>query len=436
MLRRVNPQFGNAVRLALLPWIAAAIAAAQGGRGPAPVVVAEVTQESVLAAQTFVGTVLPTQRATVGSAVDGRIVECDIEEGDRVAEGQPLAQLLTETIALELETAKSELQYKQAQLAELENGTRPEQLEQARARMAAAKAGREFREGRRERLRSLAEQSNAVTEDEWLEAVAAATEAAELYAEAVAAYEEAKAGPRVELVAQAQAQVDMQQAVVNRLSDQLAKHTIRSRFAGYVVAKHTEVGQWVNRGDPVAEVVGVDQVEVEVQVLEQSVPYVVPGAEVSVNIPALTQSPFSGTVLVAVPQGDLRARTFPVKIRVQNELTNSGPLIKPGMYAKVDLPVGTQQQVVLVPKDAVVLDQRSPMVYVVQGATQQGESGKVAPVPVALGRSHGEKIEISGSLQPGQIVVIEGNERLRPDQDIVIAGRSAAPASAATASSP
>ncbi len=436
MLRVVSRRHIRAAVVAYGCCSFAAMVVAQPGRGPAPVVVAAVTKESVLDSQTFVGTVMPTRRATVGSAVDGRVVECDIEEGDRVAVGQALAQLLTETISLELETAKSELQYKQAQLEELKNGTRPEQLEQARARMAAADARQEYTAGRRERLRRLSDESRAVTEDEWREAVAAAIEAAEQYAEAVAVYDEAKSGPRQELIAQAQAQVDMQQAVVNRLSDQVAKHTIRSRFDGYVVAKHSEIGQWVNRGDPIAEVVAVDQVEVEVQVLEQSVPYVVPGADVSVDIPALAQSPFPGSVLVAVPQGDLRSRTFPVKILVQNQLIASGPLIKPGMYARVDLPVGTQQQAVLVPKDAVVLDRQSPMLYVIQGATNEGDAGKVAPVPVRLGSSHGSKIEVFGPLEPGQLVVVEGNERLRPGQDIVIAGRADLAEAATTATLP
>src|SRR5690606_1031422 len=133
-----------------------------------------------------------------------------------------------------------------------------------------------------------------------------------------------------------------------------------------------------------------------------------------VDIPALPQSLFTGKVVAIVPQGDVRARTFPVKIAIQNQTTESGPLIKPGMYARVELPVGSMKQAVLVPKDAVVLDQRSPMIYVVEGASAVGEQGTASPVPVTLGGSHGALIDIGDSLKPGQIVVVEGNERLRP----------------------
>jgi RND family efflux transporter MFP subunit len=152
------------------------------------------------------------------------------------------------------------------------------------------------------------------------------------------------------------------------------------------------------------------------------------GAEVSVDIPALPQSPFTGKVVAIVPQGDVRARTFPVKIAIQNQTTESGPLIKPGMYARVELPVGSMKQAVLVPKDAVVLDQRSPLVYVVEGASVVGEQGTVSPVPVTLGRSHGALIDIGDSLKPGQIVVVEGNERLRPGATISISRLTESPA--------
>lgn len=415
-------------RIALFAPLVCLCAVALGQAGPAPVVVAPVVQRQVTAMQAFVGTVTPSQMASIGSAVSGRVIECDIEEGDRVADGQALAQLLTETINLEIASAQGELEYRQALLAELENGTRREQVEQARARMAATGARREYLENRRERLRDLAERTTAVTEDEWSEAVSLAAEAQETHAEATAAYDEAQAGPRKEAIAQARAQVAMQQAVVDRLKDQLGKHTMRSRFAGYVVAKHTEIGQWVNTGDPIADVAGVDVVWVVVQVLEQSVPYLKLDAEVSVDIPALPQSLFTGKVVAIVPQGDVRARTFPVKIAIQNQTTESGPLIKPGMYARVELPVGSMKQAVLVPKDAVVLDQRSPMIYVVEGASAVGEQGTASPVPVTLGGSHGALIDIGDSLKPGQIVVVEGNERLRPGAPVSIVRLAETPA--------
>src|SRR5262245_37819785 len=88
---------------------------------PSPVEVAKVEQRRVAAGQTFVGTVHPLKRSAVGSAVDGRVVEFPINQGDRVKKGEPLCQLLTETINLQIASAQADLDLKSWELKELEN---------------------------------------------------------------------------------------------------------------------------------------------------------------------------------------------------------------------------------------------------------------------------------------------------------------------------
>ena len=116
---------------------------------------APVVEQTVAATQTFVGTVMPLRVATIGSAVGGRVIERPVEEGDRVEANQAVAQLLTDTIALEVAGAEGELELRKQQLAELENGTRPEEIAQAEARMAAAAARQEFLDARYARMQSL-----------------------------------------------------------------------------------------------------------------------------------------------------------------------------------------------------------------------------------------------------------------------------------------
>jgi len=401
---------------------AVATASAQGQPGqPAKLVaVAPVVQREVASGQTFVGTVMPLRRAIVGSAVDGRVIEFPLNEGDRIDAGQTLAQLLTETIQLELEAAQADLELRKQQLAELENGTRPEEIEQAKARMTAAHARGQYARARRVRAESLYNQRQAMSEEERDEMIALAVEAEQAYLDAKAAYQLAVQGPRKEQIAQARAQVAVQQATVNQLKDQLTKHTIVARFPGYVTAEHTEVGQWVKQGDPVAEVAALDEVEVYAQVVEQYVPYVRNGAAVSVQIPSIPGPPLAGVVTAIVPQADVQARTFPVKVRVKNEITEHGPLLKAGMYARVMLPTGARQTAMLVFKDALVLGGPQPVVFVVDGSSAAGGQGKVRSVPVQIGVAEGSMIQVSGTLQPGQLIVVQGNERLRPGDDVQI----------------
>jgi HlyD family secretion protein len=227
-------------------------------------------------------------------------------------------------------------------------------------------------------------------------------------------------GPRKEQIAQARAQVGMQEATAERLKDQLSKHTIVSRFDGYVTKEHSEVGQWVKQGDPVAEVVALDEVEIVAYVVEQHVPHVRVGMQVIVDVPAISGQRFSGVVSEIVPQADVQARTFPVKIRVENQFTDKVPLLKSGMYARVSLPTGGLQTATLVSKDALVLGGAQPVVFVVEGATENGQAGKVVPVPVQVGVADGGMIQVTGPIKAGQLVVVQGNERLRPGQDVAI----------------
>jgi RND family efflux transporter MFP subunit len=409
--------------LLVLPLAALAIGATGGvaqGPPPASVAVSPVVEREVMAGQTFVGTVMPLRKAIVGSAVDGRVVEYPLDEGDRVERGQTLAQLLTETIQLEVAAAEAELELRRQALAELENGTRPEEIEQAKARMVSAQARWQYAKARRARADNLFRQGQAMSEEERDEMIALAVEAEQAYLDAKAAYELAVKGPRAEQIAQARAQVAVQQATLDRLKDQLSKHTVVSRYTGYVTAELTEVGQWLKQGDPVAEVSALDEVEVVAQVVEQYVPHLRPRMAVSVEIPAIPGKVFSGVVTAIVPQADVQARTFPVKIRVKNEFVEEEPLIKSGMYARVMLPTGEKQSATLVSKDALVLGGPQPIVFVVDAASPDAKAGKVRPVPVQLGVAEGNMIQVRGGVQPGQLVVVQGNERLRPGQDVQI----------------
>lgn len=388
---------------------------------PSPVTVATVEERTIAAGQRFVGTVQPVRTATVGSAVDGRVLEYPINEGDAVKKGQPLCQLRTETIEIELAGAQAELELRRQELAELENGTRPEEIDQAQARTRSAEALMRYRKARLERTQTLFNRGN-VTEEELEESVSAASQSEEDYLSAKAALALARAGPRREQIEQARARMLTQQEVVRRIEDMLAKYTIVAPFDGYVVAEHTEVGEWVGQGDPVAEIVELDYADVAVTVLENYIPYVRVGTEARVDIGALANEPFTGSVALIVPQADVRSRSFPVKVRLQNRSDEGQPLLKAGMFAYVTLPVGKPERALLVPKDALVLGGPSPLVYVVEFSGEESRQGTVRPVPVELGIASEGMIQIKGDVQAGQMVVVQGNERLRPGQEVIAQG--------------
>src|SRR5262245_53536230 len=98
---------------------------------PSPVFVESLKQEDVSEGHSFVGTLKPLRKSVVGSAAAGRVEEFLVNEGDAVKKGQPIARLRTGIIQAEVDAAKGELAAREAELEELKNGARPEELEQA-----------------------------------------------------------------------------------------------------------------------------------------------------------------------------------------------------------------------------------------------------------------------------------------------------------------
>lgn len=390
---------------------------------PAPVVVATAEQRELNIGETFVGTIEPLRTSIVGSPVEGRVVEFLVNEGDEVRNGQPLARLRTTSLDIQLAAAKAELDLRKQQLAELENGSRPEEIDQARARMEAAKALMDFAESRLKRTQSL-HQRNVASEDELQDQASVAEAAAKTYADRKLALELAVKGPRKEQVEQARAQVAVQEEMIRRLEDDIAEHTIAAPFDGYVTAEHTEVGQWIAKGSPVAEVVETKSVDVAVMVLENYLPHVQLGAEARVEVNALPGVAWDGRVAAIVPQADLRSRSFPVKIRLENRNAGSGMMLKAGMFARATLAVGDRGSALVVPKDALILGGASPMLYAVTPTDEKNPNvGKARPVSVEIGAAVGAWIEVRGPLQPGMLVVVEGNEGLFPNRDVQVVRR-------------
>jgi RND family efflux transporter MFP subunit len=408
----------NARRLCLLASAAAASAplAAPAQLPPARVVVAPVIEREVRAGQSFVGTVVPLRTSTVGSAVGGRVEEFLVNEGDRVTKGQPLARLRTRIIEAELAAARADLEMRKAELAELVNGYLPDEIEQARARHAAAEASATFRKLRHERLAATADTS---TKDEIDEALALSDQAAAAVREAKATLKLLEDGPRKERIAQARARVESQDAEVGRLQEQLDRHTIVAPFDGHVSAEHTEVGQWLLMGAPVAEVVEISSVDVEVPVPEDYIGFLEKGLKVRVEVGAVPDEVFLGEVALIVPRANERARTFPVKVRVQNREDEARVLLKAGMFARVFFPVGNAQPALLASKDAIVLGGPTPRIFVFEPDPGEDAKGKVRLVPVELGVAEGGLIQMKGELAAGQAVVVEGNERLRSGQEVL-----------------
>ena len=223
----------------------------------------------------------------------------------------------------------------------------------------------------------------------------------------------------------ATADLTREQAELARARELRERHAVAAPFAGMVVSKDVEVGQWVQRDDTLIELVEMDTLRVQASLPQRYYPSVAVGARARVEFDALPEREFNGRIFARVALGNEASRSFPLLI----DIDNRDHQLAPGMSARVgiELDNGTTAAMT-VPRDAVVA--KSSGERVVWRVRQDRDELKVYPVSVEPGRAHGDRLEvISTELQAGDRIVMLGNERLRPGQ--AVRDRTAGPTTVA-----
>lgn len=437
--------------LVLQSFFSVQVLLAQPGLDPSPVRAAIVRTQVVHSERAFVGTVTPIRQAVIGSAVEGRVEEVFVEQGDLVRPtpvsslassepsevGVPLIQLRTATIDIELDAARSELEFRLAVQRELQESL-PADLAMAEATMGAAAARLLFAKGQRDRAEGLANNGNALSLSE-MQQLQSAFEAADQDLKAAQAGVRKLERSQEARLAQSAAQVNNQREAIRLLEDRRAKYTVRAPFEGVVSRRTAEIGQWLTTGAEVAEVVQMNPIDVVIMVpqgmltdfqysirglsdetIRASEAHGTPAPNVPLAVTIqLENQPqkMTGQVQALVPTADLMSRSFPVKIRLDNPRTEIGHRLNPGMLVKVQITVGEVQQSLMVHKDALVLNSTGKSLMVIDRSVQPNT---VKSVPVQVGTSVENYIAVTGELKADDWVVIEGNERLRSGNTVKV----------------
>jgi len=362
--------------------VAAVILFTAGARaqfGPTPVYLEPAVRERVRQTVDLVGSAEARRRAVVGAEVAGRVEAVPVDAGDFAKAGDPLCRMRTTPVRLQLAQAQAQLAALQATLRKMESGYRPEEVQQAEARVKAAEAGFTRWQEEYDRTRRLLSEG-ASTQSEMDATEAAYRQARETLAEAKAALALQRAGYRTEDIEQARAQAAGQAAAVDALQDTLERMTVRMPFDGFVVRKTTEEGEWLAAGLPVAEVVDVEVVRVQLDVPERYLPGLEREAPAPVVFPALgPDREFAGRISQVVPASAEGTHTVVVRVDVTNEMANSRPAIAAGLQARVSLPVGPEHETLLVPKAALIRREGRDFVYTVADERPKDAKPPAAP---------------------------------------------------------
>ena len=175
--------------------------------------------------------------------------------------------------------------------------------------------------------------------------------------------------------------------------------TFRSPVNGIVTEKKAVQGMRFMPGEALYQVADLSAVWVVADVFEQDIGLIKSGAKAKVKISAYPDKVFEGSVSYVYPT--LKAETRTVQVRL--ELANPGMLLKPSMFAQVEIPVGAKAAVLTVPVSAVIDSGTRQIVLV-----QKGE-GRFEPRPVKLGARSDNYVEVLDGVKDGEPVVVAAN---------------------------
>ncbi len=324
---------------------------------PQPVKGAKVVRDTLWISVTASGQAKARRRATLQAQVAGVVRAVGVRENQPVAEGQPLVQIDTTEYALQAAKAESDLRNAQAQY-----------------------------------------QQKILFDDDIQDAQVRAQR--EKIARASSGLDQAEVAHRIALM-------------------QLARTRVEAPFPGRVADLKVVRGQQVAAGTDLLTVVGLDPIEVELQVLEAGLTSLAEGRRAAVRFSAFPGETFEGTIESINPVVDPSSGTG----RVTVLLPNHDGRIKPGMYAEASLDAVSLPDRLLVPRAAILErgDDRSRTMLFVYEEDAKGV-GRAKWRYVTTGRSNDSLVEIvpsdEGTVEPGEIVLVDGHHYLAHDTPV------------------
>lgn len=344
--------------------------------GPTPVVVDPVRRQKLNARRLVTGEIRARRTSSIATREPGLVLDLAVREGRRVKTGERLARLDDSRLKLELAVVLAEDVVARAALDE-----RRFLLDQAERDLASITG---------------LEKRGAANPKELADARTACLAAKARVSQAEAVLTEIAA----------------RSALLRR---RLADMTIVAPFDGVVVERYTESGAWVGPGQPLVRLVSVGAVEAWLEVPQNIFAAARTVQEpVEVRVDAVD---FSAKVRVTnvVPEIDPRARVFPLVV----PLENPGDVLTPGMSVTASIAVGAEVDHLTVSKDALLRGDAGTYLFVARG----GDAAKPAtafPVTVKTLFTVGGRVAVEAhGLKPGDLTVVEGNERLFPMMPVV-----------------
>ena len=200
-------------------------------------------------------------------------------------------------------------------------------------------------------------------------------------------------------------------ATARRQEDEarVAKTGIRAPFAGVVGLRQVSAGAYLKAGEDIVRLDKIDAMKLDFRVPEIYLGQIRKDQPLAVRVDAFHNEQFSGRVYALETTVDEKTRTALLRARVPN----SGGRLRPGMFARITLQLGTNSTAVLVPEQALVPRGDKNFVFRVV-------DGKAALTEVGLGSRRTGEVEITRGLKAGEMVVTDGQIKLQDGATVTV----------------
>jgi multidrug efflux pump subunit AcrA (membrane-fusion protein) len=376
-------------------------ASQRSGRLEIPVQISPTVRKHLTYSLYATGDIAPLMQVDLYPKVSGYLEKISVQIGDSVRQGQVIAQIDQAEFLQKVKEVEAKVAQARAQYSELEAGTRAEDVRQAEE--AVKQSQYRFRNAMQQRERVEALYKRGVISKKEFDVSEMDYNVTE--AQLVAAEQHLKMlkdGARPEVKASSQAKLKEMEAILAQEQIRLKNTQIVAPFSGEIIRKNVDNGALVSSSTPLVTLVHLETLKVVANVLEKDIAFVKPGMKAKILTEAYPEKPFEGTVVRINKALDLATRTLQAEINIPNP----GRLLKPGMFAKVELALAEKPEALAIPMEAVLEEGGKRSVFVVEG-------NQALRKPIITGIEQGRLIEVIEGLKDGDKIVVRGQESLR-----------------------
>jgi HlyD family secretion protein len=365
------------------------------------------------------GYIVPAHKIEVAAKVIGKIAWIGVEKGNKVEQGQVLVRLEDDEYRAHVLEAQGQLNYLKTRLAELVNGSRPQEIAKAKADLNQARADLDNANITLQRTRVLA--NNGIL------ALQALDDAQGRYDQQAARFNSlensldlVRIGPRQEEIDAVRAQLQQAEGTLAYAQTQLANTIIRAPIAGTILERNVEKGEFVTTGfvgdkgakGYVVSLANLNDLQVDLDISQNDFAKLRPDQKASITTDAYPDRRYEGQIEEISPEANRQKATVEAKVKIQTP----DDYLRPEMNASVSFvsPAASAQHppaqpIIRVPASAV----RDGSVFVVV-------DGRAARHQVQVRATSSVDVQITGGLIGGEDLILVAPVDLRDGQKVLV----------------